>query len=156
MRGWKGGLYQVYGSHPLYGPGVLLYIGKAAEQTFRERIRQEEWEWGPDGQNVELYLGRIAVDPSAPPLDDEEWSFQVDAAEKLLIRAHGPAVNTSNKNSIPKELAGVIVYNWEKRRLLFPAVCANSYIGPFWNGDELHWPDYLLSAPDRELVGTAG
>ena len=150
------GLYQVYGSHPLYGPSVLLYIGKAAEQTFQKRIRQESWEWGPDGQNLELYVGRIAVDPSGPPLDDEEWSIQVDAAEKLLIYAHGPASNTSNKNSIPKELAGVIVYNWEKRRLLFPSICANSYIGSFFEGDEDHWADYVLSAPDRELVRTAG
>lgn len=28
------GIYQIYGSHPIYGADVLLYIGKADRQTF--------------------------------------------------------------------------------------------------------------------------
>ena len=28
------GVYQVYGSHPIYGSDVLLYIGKAGKLTF--------------------------------------------------------------------------------------------------------------------------
>lgn len=32
------GVYQVYGSHPIYGSDVLLYIGKASDQTFSVRI----------------------------------------------------------------------------------------------------------------------
>ena len=37
------GVYQVYGSHPIYGSDVLLYIGKASQQTFSVRIKQEQW-----------------------------------------------------------------------------------------------------------------
>ena len=34
-------LYQVYGQHPVYGTGTLIYIGKAQNQTFGQRIKQE-------------------------------------------------------------------------------------------------------------------
>ena len=36
------GVYQIYGNHPVYGYGALLYIGKTAEQTFGDRINQDE------------------------------------------------------------------------------------------------------------------
>ena len=42
------GIYQVCGPHPVYGSSTLLYIGKAALQTFRDRLKQErwsDWEW---------------------------------------------------------------------------------------------------------------
>ena len=39
------GVYQIYGGHPVYGAGVLLYIGLTADQTFGERLPREEcWE----------------------------------------------------------------------------------------------------------------
>ena len=33
------GIYQIYGTHPVYGSNVLLYIGKADQQTFGARIK---------------------------------------------------------------------------------------------------------------------
>ena len=38
------GVYQIYGRHLVYGSGVLLYIGKASDQTFGKRISQEGWD----------------------------------------------------------------------------------------------------------------
>lgn len=35
------GVYQIYGAHPIYGSDVLLYIGKADQQTFGVRLSQE-------------------------------------------------------------------------------------------------------------------
>jgi len=32
------GIYQIYGGHPIYGSGALLYIGKAQLQTFGIRL----------------------------------------------------------------------------------------------------------------------
>jgi len=34
------GIYQVYGTHPVYGKDVLLYIRKTSNQTFGKRLRQ--------------------------------------------------------------------------------------------------------------------
>ncbi|MGF7014622.1 hypothetical protein [Ornithinibacillus bavariensis] len=39
------GIYQVYGSHNVYGSNTLLYIGKADRQTIGKRISQEQWWW---------------------------------------------------------------------------------------------------------------
>jgi len=33
------GIYQIYGTHPIYGNDTLLYIGKASQQTFARRIK---------------------------------------------------------------------------------------------------------------------
>jgi len=38
------GIYQIYGSNPIYGTSTLLYIGKASDQTFATRIKQHEWD----------------------------------------------------------------------------------------------------------------
>jgi hypothetical protein len=36
------GLYQIYGTHSIYGIDTLLYIGKAQEQKFCVRIPQHQ------------------------------------------------------------------------------------------------------------------
>ena len=40
--GWAGcdsGVYQIYGPHILHRDGTLLYVGKAPNQTFSERLK---------------------------------------------------------------------------------------------------------------------
>ncbi len=40
------GLYQVYGTHPLYGEEVLLYLGATGGgRTFGTRIAEEQTYW---------------------------------------------------------------------------------------------------------------
>ena len=65
------GVYQVYGAHPVYGSNVLLYIGKADEQTFGVRLKQEDWIYNQDSQRVKFYVGRLA---GASTPDDITWS----------------------------------------------------------------------------------
>lgn len=36
------GIYQIYGKHLVYGKDVLLYIGKADQQTIGKRVSQEK------------------------------------------------------------------------------------------------------------------
>ena len=80
------GVYQIYGNHPVYGYGALLYIGKAAGQTFSERIKQEEkWlkkEYGP----FQIYTGDVDEEET-----DIQWEALVDLVEKFLIYSHQPA-----------------------------------------------------------------
>ncbi len=56
---WDYGIYQIYGTHPIFGSDSLLYMGKAEENSFAERIPAHlEWvEW--ESTPVQVYIGRL-------------------------------------------------------------------------------------------------
>lgn len=129
------GVYQIYGGHPVYGSNVLLYIGKAAAQTFGVRVAQEGWASNRDGRKVEIYVGRLSG-PSTPP--DEEWVADIDLVESLLIYAHAPAYNSKNIKSIADEkLRHIHVLNWGTHRDLVAEVS-----GARWTSLDNEFPDY--------------
>ena len=118
------GVYAIYGFHPVYGPSVLLYIGKAWKRTFAERIPEEGWDRGSaeDRAHVEIYVGRLkgATTPST-----EQWHEEIDLAEKLLIHAHGPAYNATNIMAVSEDnpkVCNIRVLNWGCHRTLRPEV----------------------------------
>ena len=57
-RAWDCGVYQIYGTHTIFGPDSLLYIGKARD-CFAERIPAHiEWtDW--ESRPVRVYVGRL-------------------------------------------------------------------------------------------------
>lgn len=114
------GVYQIYGSHPVYGSNVLLYIGQANKQVFYTRIKQEEhWWYNQDSDSVTVYLGRLIGE--TPSLN--KWESMITKAEKLLIYAHRPAHNSSNINSIKQEeLTSTHVLNWGNYKSLLAEV----------------------------------
>ena len=122
------GVYQVYGTHALYGSGVLLYIGKAQEQTFAVRISQETWTENRDARNVQIYVGRLYRSSHEERPDLGGWSRQINDAEKLLIYAHGPVFNTCNKNTVPESVVDLHVFNWGQYRMLLPEVSGFRYV----------------------------
>lgn len=104
------GIYQIYGTHPIYGSNVLLYLGKADKQTFGDRIAQEGWEINSDAERLKIYVGRLAGE--ATPTN-EQWSMEISLAEKLLIYSHKPAFNAQSLKSIPdNELQNIHILNW--------------------------------------------
>ncbi len=116
------GVYQVYGSHPIYGSDVLLYIGKTSDQTFADRLVQETWNYNQDAGNVRCYIGRLA---GLKTPEDAEWSHQIDLVETLLIHSHWPAGNSRNIQSLgnhASEIADIHVLNWGQRRSLLSEV----------------------------------
>ena len=114
------GIYQVYGRHILYGGDILLYIGKAAKQTFKTRILQEGWAENQDSKRLSIYVGRLAGQETPTNTD---WSIQIDLCESLLIYAHSPALNSKGINTIPDEdLKDIHVLNWGNHRDLLPEV----------------------------------
>lgn len=122
------GVYQVYGPHPMYGPSVLLYIGLAEYQTFGQRLSQENWPYNQSPRDLKFYVGRISSDL---PLCEKKWSELIVAAEKMLIYAHQPSNNTSNKNTLPYDLEHYHVFNWYSYRNLFPEVSGKRFICEF-------------------------
>src|SRR5208282_837811 len=71
------GIYQIYGDHPIYGTNVLLYIGRAIDQKFGERIvlnkdcHEDFFHLNrPEFQNINIYVGRLA---GYKEIEDDEW-----------------------------------------------------------------------------------
>ena len=114
------GIYQIYGAHPVYGSNILLYIGKAVQQTLSTRLNQETHWWSnQDAQNIQIYFGRLIGETPS----ENVWTNMIDKAEKLLIFAHRPAHNSSNINSIKnEEVKNTHVLNWGEFKDLQPEV----------------------------------
>ena len=131
------GVYQVYGSHPIYGSDVLLYIGKASDQTFSRRIQQEEWDYNQDGQNIRYYLGRLAGQRTPR---NTKWENQISTVEKLLIHSHWPAGNSKFIKSLGENPPShnVHVLNWGHRRDLLNEVSGYVMTSHFDNLQNYH------------------
>lgn len=111
------GLYQIYGTHNIFGPNSLLYLGKAEEQTFSVRIPvHKEWvEW--ESASIEIYLGRLGgIEPMTKDRATD-WCSDIDAAERLLIYFSSPPYNSRNIQWYG-DISDVVVINYKKRNRL--------------------------------------
>jgi len=137
------GVYQIYGTHPVYGKNTLLYIGKAASQTFGMRLKQhDKWLYNQDSEQITVYTGRIGS--NTPNKDWERWEDIIDIAEKLLIYVHQPAGNSSNIKSVGEIPIDTHVLNWGDHGLLLPEVSAFRYFAD----DETYFPTYQTLTTD--------
>ena len=130
------GVYQIYGSHPVYGSDVLLYIGRTGSKrlgrTFSLRLQQHDVnnlrhaEWAQN--NLQFYLGRLTG--TADPKSDI-WGTQIEIVESLLIAAHKPAYNAASLGktggSMEDGLRSVHIMNWGEFGRLLPEVSAERW-----------------------------
>ncbi|MEQ8695178.1 MAG: hypothetical protein RLT05_01300 [Bauldia litoralis] len=132
------GVYQIYGTHPIYGAGVLLYIGSASSQYFGARIRQHNWvTWCQDPMKISIYIGRLG---GYERVSDDEWDRRIVQAERLLIYTHSPAFNSQNIRTIrPEDVEDIRVFNWDSYRSLFPEVSGGRWTDKF---TDKHWRIY--------------
>ncbi len=116
------GVYQIYGTHPIFGSNTLLYIGKANSQTFSTRlIQHNDWlDWLPS--DVSIHLGRLGA---IKDVSIEEWEKQIDVAERLLIFYCKPPHNSSNINAFGN-IEETILLNYGKTSSL-PIVVTTLY-----------------------------
>ena len=144
--GKSGGIYQIYGVHPIYGSNVLLYIGKAVQQTFSKRIKQESHWWDDsDADNVQIYTGRIF---DKELYQDKNYNLDKDIglAEQVLINTHLPAHNSSNINTISRkekilaEVSNIRVINWHRYRDLMPEVSGDILV----DEDDVYADMYII------------
>jgi hypothetical protein len=90
-------IYAIFGNHCVYGPNVLLYIGRS-ERADGERLDEHDW-WVQDEENVSFRMGSIKEfkswksQKSAGSLTAKR-SKLIKAIEALLIYAHQPACNS--------------------------------------------------------------
>lgn len=146
------GLYQIYGSHPLYGSDVLVYIGRTQDQKgFKSRLNNR---WvinnGNDVNNVKIYLGKIFSDSKR--LTDSEINSSIEKAEVLMIHALKPAFNSSNIQSVKDFNEDYIVYNRGSYRSLYPILDSNYFWKMYKNYEIVKRlaGDYVISLREEE------
>lgn len=141
------GVYQIYGSHPVYGSDVLLYLGRAVQQTFGKRLSQEFWNYhNQDSTRVAVYVGRLSGYDGTP--NDKTWADQISMVERLLIYSHWPAGNSSGLNvKFGEDLHNVHVLNWGKYRDLLPEVSGARYSNRYASDD-----NYAEYSVEREIT----
>jgi hypothetical protein len=127
------GVYQICGHHNAYGHDTLLYIGKAQKQTFAKRINNR-WEFIKSCvQPTSIRLGRIVRNDDletqkkeSSVWTEDHWENMIDVAEKILIKAHPPALNKQeNAGLFTKDGLGeehYLILNWNDYGSLLPEV----------------------------------
>jgi hypothetical protein len=112
------GLYQTYAHHLVYGPGSLVYLGEAQEQTFAMRFLQHWEEWLKSENDVSIRLGRLAPADYRADDDWKEWEQLLSDAEKLSVFWHSPPYNPHFITAyFGQELR---IQNWGNRGSLLP------------------------------------
>jgi hypothetical protein len=124
-------LYQMYGKHLQYGSDALLYIGTTSDMMRRLK-EHETWvmnEW----ENIRIRVGSTGEFSSWKewrkakryPKADEKV---VEKIEALLIYAHAPAYNKSNKEDAKKS-KGLRIFNSGNFGQLLPEVSYRYFLG---------------------------
>lgn len=138
-KDWSGniGLYQIYGTHLLYGRNVLLYIGMT-NNSFAARFSQHSDWINDEYDDVQVYLGRIGG--TNKDISVDELKEQIAEAEKLLIYYCSPAYNSSNVYDIKTKKDGsknpeLRVFNFGKKSMLPTEISTEWYDNSFWKED---------------------
>lgn len=136
VRANSQGLYQIYGSHPLYGSNVLVYIGRTKNKNgFKSRLKNR-WvvDNGSDTENVQIYLGTIFSDITQD-YSNEEINNIIDKSEVLLINAMKPAYNSSNIQSANEDFIeeNFILHNEGNYRNIYPVLDSKYFWKPYKN-----------------------
>jgi hypothetical protein len=150
----KIGIYQIYGTHPLYGSDKLLYIGRTQNKNgFKSRLKNR-WvvENGQDTKNIKIYLGTIFSYNEA--IKNKENNF-IEKAEVLLINALKPAFNSSNILSVDERLQkqNYTIYNHNNYKDIYP-ILSSEY---FWKDNNLNFiiTDKLVDKFKTQIIKKA-
>jgi hypothetical protein len=131
------GLYQVYGTHPVYGEDKLLYIGKAQLQTFGVRLSQH-WDFDVNyfPQFSRIHLGRFILRDS---ITYETWGDAIDKIEKTLILANCPAFNAESIKGLldSKVVGNFIVLNWGDYGSILSETSSLKYSNKYWEKKDI-------------------
>ncbi len=130
------GIYQIYGTHNIFGPNSLLYIGKACDQYFSTQISQHKTWLEKEYSQIEIYIGRLG---GIINRNDEKWTQDIDEAERLLIYYSSPPYNTQNLNDYG-QIEETLVLNFGKKNRIPMEVSTFWKKSDFWKKEI--WKEY--------------
>lgn len=134
------GVYQIYGTHRVAGPDCLLYIGRADDETFGERLRQHSYDWiRYESAPVRVHVGRL-IGEAVP--SDEVWYEHIRIAERMLIYANSPPYNASGID-YPEHPGVVHLFNWGMYGRILPEVSTARW----FDREPSKWQSYTWPRP---------
>ncbi|MAP34697.1 MAG: hypothetical protein CME75_02670 [Halomonas sp.] len=117
------GFYCIYGSHPVYGSDVLLYIGETKLSQGGQRnfsVRFDEHFKGRFWYHQNLSYSTGVADQ---PLSNSQTLI----LESILIAAHKPALNRDHIDRAKEGSERYLIRNWD-----FPGVLQFECSGGYW------------------------
>lgn len=129
-----GGIYQIYGTHPIYGRDVLLYIGLSTKDLDqRLEVHHRNWikyEYDP----VKVYYGTVVESSGNNDYTKKEI---IARAEALLIYYCAPAYNSNlisaiEKKYLKEEEENIVVRNYGRIGSLPTEVSTAWYKSAVW------------------------
>ena len=130
-------LYQIYGTHPVYGPNSLLYIGKTEQAYISSRLKDHEW-IDNQADDCKVYVATCGEFTSWKEWGDDgreryqryENAITVSNIESLLIYAHQPSYNSKSLKSNEFGHNPFRLFNSGRRASLLPEISTQFYIDP--------------------------
>ena len=124
-------LYKVYGSHPMYGNNVLLYIGMTEQRTDKRLNQHDYWMDEERYDQSTVYLASIGLFESWEKSEEIEIFKKpsreiIEKIEALLIYAHQPSHNSKNKQTA-KSATNLRIFNTGAHGSLMPEVSGLYY-----------------------------
>lgn len=122
----KYALYSVYGSHPIYGNGILLYIGMTERGILKRLSEHDFWMDQERFGQSQIFVASIG------PFESWEKSNEIEVfklpdrsiiekIEQLLIYSSQPVHNRMSRKSA-KVARGIRVFNTNNYGSLLPEV----------------------------------
>jgi hypothetical protein len=129
-------LYQIYGSHPVYGTNSLLYIGKTEKQYIETRLNQHKWIEN-QASECEIYIASCKkFEGWANRNDQGAYKFYndkiitIDIIESLLIYAHQPSYNSQSLKTTSFAGNPFRLFNSNRRASIMPEISSQFYADP--------------------------
>lgn len=116
------GVYQVSGSHVIFGRNSLLYIGRAVGIKFGARFRQHS-SWLDEESDIEIRLAKIRDGDFKEDENWKDWDQLARDCEALCIFWHSPPYNSHGLNTYKgQELR---IHNCGERGNLLPEISSD-------------------------------
>jgi hypothetical protein len=126
------GIYQIYGTHPIFGDNTLLYIGMTSDLGFAQRIDVHQREWILyEADDCKIYLGRFFSETEHDIISNDEWFIRICETEKLLIHFCTPPYNSQNIKDIKINRNFVLLSYGKHKRV--PFVLTSEWMKSFPN-----------------------
>jgi len=116
------GIYQVTGTHVIFGQDSLLYIGRAVGVKFGARFLKHS-SWLKDESGIKIYLAKLREGDFKEDDDWKDWDQLARDCEALCIYWHSPPYNSQGLNDYKGP--DLRVHNCGERGRLLPDVTSD-------------------------------